>query len=194
MKKLLAVAIVLMIAVMAMTACASEHESEIAKEQRQQQEALDQYLAGEVDDANAVDEKVPDANAEPAEVVVIYYVSEGAKGLEKAMDDVPEIDDWELTEKLKAYKVLPETAQVVDIEPDKGILEYDGVESLTPRQAQAIINTFVENMGMQGQIKLLILGEEVLTSGYNADYENIDDTYTGGAADTTGAEGGPGVQ
>lgn len=190
MKKLLALVVVLMIAVMAMTGC-SEHESEISKQQRAQAEELESILA-EQDDKP--DEKLPDADAPEVVVVSVYSLADGNKGLVMNMEDVPELDDWELTQKLKAAGILPDTAQIINFVPEKGIIEYSGVPSLTPRKAQAIINTFAENMEIPGQITLSIDGKEVLTSGYNADYENIDDSYTGGIDDGISASGGPGVK
>jgi len=189
MKKLLAVIVVSIIAAMAVTGC-SEHESEIAKQQRAQAEKLEQIQAEEAEGSN---EKLPDADAPEVVVVSVYYPAGGTKGIVKDMEDVPELDDWELSQKLKAHGVLPEAAQVTEFDPDKGILEYSGVDSLTPREAQAIINTFAENLEIPVQITVLINGKEILTSGYNADYENVDDTYAGGADDGALSQGGPGV-
>jgi len=191
MKKLLAVVLVLMIAVMCMTGC-SEHQSEIAKDQAKQEAALDEYLKSEENETSSLKEKMEEYDGEPSVVVSVYSLADGNKGLVMNMEDVPEMDDWELTEKLKAYKVLPETAEVINIEPDKGLLEYTGVASLTPRQAQAIINTFAENYEITGQMTLALDGKDIMVSGYNADFENIDDTYAGGADDGYASQEGPG--
>jgi len=192
MKKFCILAVIMTVVALAVTGC-STHESELAKENREAEEKLEEYM--ETMETGGKADKVPDPNAEEMVIIALYSVADGDTGLKKNMEAVPEVDDWELTQKLIEYKVLPETAEVVNYEPEAHELEYDGCpDGITARQAIAIINTYVENAELEGQLKLIINGEEVMTSGYESAYEDVDDTYAGGADDADLSQGGPGME
>lgn len=191
MKKIIATMMMLAAVVALATGC-SEHESEISKQNKAAQEELEAYMATQATGGAA--DKVPDPNAPILEVISVYSVKDGDKGIEMNMSDCPEIDDYELTKKLIEFGTLPETAEVIDIDQETGILEYTAAPDLTARQAIAIINTFAENMGWEGQITLKVDGEEILTSGFESDYKNVTDDYQGGADDLGLTAGGPGAK
>ena len=194
MKKLmLAAAMIMMIAAVgiAVSGC-SKHESELEAQQRDLEESLEAYM--ETQETGGAADKVPDPNAEEVAIIFAYVPAEGSVGLERKLEDVPEIDDYELTQKLIEYEVLPDSAQVINFDPENHVLEYTAVEKLTPREAVAVLNTFIENMELEGQYDLKLDGETVMTSGFCGDYENIDDNYEGGADDFEVSTGGPGVQ
>ena len=194
MKKLmLAAAMIMMVAAVsiAVSGC-SKHESDLEAQQRDLEESLEAYM--ETQETGGIADKVPDPNAPEVAIIFAYVPAEGSVGLERKMEDVPEIDDYELTQKLIEYKVLPESAQVIDFDPENHVLEYTAVGTLTPREAMAVLNTFIENMELEGQFDLKLDGETVMTSGYCDDYENIDDNFEGGADDFEVSTGGPGVQ
>lgn len=194
MKKLMcAAAVVMMVAAVAIAVSGcSKHESELEAQQRDLQESLEAYM--ETQPTGGIADKVPDPNAPEVAIIFAYVPSEGSVGLDRKLEDVPEIDDYELTQKLIEYEVLPKDAQVIDFDPENHVLEYTCVESLTPRQAMSVINTFTENMELEGQFELKLDGKTVMTSGFSADYENIDDSFEGGADDFEVSTGGPGVQ
>ena len=127
---------------------------------------------------------------------MIYVPAEDGQGLEQKMDDVPSIDDEELTKKMIEYKVLPDGAELTVFDPVNHVMSFSGVSRLTPLEAMAIINTFTENFEFPDQWELQIDGDTVMKSGYNADYKNIDNTYEGGAEDFDAnvSSGGPGEQ
>ena len=194
MKKLmLAAAALMMVAAVsiAVSGC-SKHESELVTQQKEAKEALEAYM--ETQETGGAADKVPDPNAKPVVNVIVYYLSEDDAGLEKQLEDIPALDDYELTQKLVEYKVLPEGAEVIEFDPQKHTIGYTGVASLTPRQAMAVLNTFIENMELEGQYDLKLDGKTVMTSGFSADYENIDDSFAGGADDFEVSTGGPGVE
>lgn len=194
MKKLmLAAAMIMMIAAVsiAVSGC-SKHESELDAQQRDLEESLEAYM--ETQETGGAADKVPDPDAEEVAIIFAYVPSESGVGLERKLEDVPEIDDYELTHKLIEYKVLPEDAQVIDFDKDNHVLEYTCVETLTPRQSMSVLNTFIENMELEGQYELKLDGKTVMKSGYCDDYKNIDDNYEGGADDFEVSTGGPGVQ
>ena len=194
MKKLmLAAAMIMMVAAVsiAVSGC-SKHESDLEAQQRDLQESLEAYM--ETQETGGAADKVPDPNVKPTVNVFVYYLSEGDAGLERELEDVPELDDYEITQKLIEYKVLPNGAEVIEFDPENHAIGYTGVASLTPREAMAVINTFVENMELEGQYDLKLDGETVMTSGYCDDFENINDNYEGGADDFEVSTGGPGVQ
>ena len=194
MKKLmLAAAMVMMVAAVsiAVSGC-SKHESDLEAQQRDLEESLEAYM--ETQETGGAADKVPDPNAEEVAIIFAYVPAEGSVGLERKMEDVPEIDDYELTQKLIELNVLPDSAQVIDFDPENHVLEYTAVGTLTPREAMAVLNTFIENMELEGQFDLKLDGETVMTSGFCDDYENIDDNYEGGADDFEVSTGGPGVQ
>ena len=194
MKKLmLAAAALMMVAAVsiAVSGC-SKHESDLEAQQRDLQESLEAYM--ETQETGGAADKVPDPNAEEVAIIFAYVPAEGGVGLERKMEDVPEIDDYELTQKLIEYKVLPNSAQVIDFDPENHVLEYTAVETLTPREAMAVLNTFIENMELEGQYDLKLDGKTVMTSGFCDDYETIDDNFEGGADDFEVSTGGPGVQ
>lgn len=188
-KRIFALAVVMMMAVLAVTGC-STHESEIAKEQREAAAAMEEMFENQTPAEHRPDPTEPDAV-----VVEVFAVKSGDKGLVSELDSVPEVDDLELTRKLIEVGVLPETAEIIDYDHDLGVVDYTGVESLTPRQAQAVINTIKSaDLEFDDQITLRLEGKDILTSGFCADYESITDDYAGGANDSDGSEGGPGVQ
>lgn len=194
MKKLmLAAAMIMMVAAVsiAVSGC-SKHESDLEAQQRDLEESLEAYM--ETQETGGIADKVPDPNAPEVAIIFAYVPAEGSVGLERKMEDVPEIDDYELTQKLIELNVLPDSAQVIDFDPENHVLEYTAVGTLTPREAMAVLNTFIENMELEGQFDLKLDGETVMTSGFCDDYENIDDNYEGGADDFEVSTGGPGVQ
>lgn len=195
MKKRMCMAAVVMIMVAAISIAVSgcsKHESDLEAQQRDLQESLDAYM--ETQATGGAADKVPDPDAPEVAIIFAYVPSEGSMGLDRKLEDVPEIDDYELTQKMIEYGVLPKDAQVIDFDPENHVLEYTAVETLTPRQAMAVLNTFIENMELEGQFDLKLDGKTVMTSGFCDDYANIDDNYEGGADDFAVSTGGPGVQ
>lgn len=196
MKKLVCLMVMLVMAAalaMAATGC-SKHESEYDEHQEELSQALEEFQANQ--ETGGAADKVPDPNAEPAEIIMVYSVKEGDTGLEQHMDDVPTISDEDLSDKLVEYKVLPEGAELSVFDPYNNVISYTGVSTLTPRQAIAILNTFIENFEFDGQWELQIDGNPVMKSGYCADWKTVDDNFKGGADDfdSTSSASGPGVQ
>lgn len=188
-----------MTAVLAMTAAGcskqvSEQVSEQDVHQKELESALEEFQAAQ--ETRGASDKVPDPNAEPAEIVMIYTPAEGDVGLERHMDDVPEISDVDLSDKLVEYHVLPDGAELAGFDPYNNIINYTGVDGLTPRQAISIINTFIENFEFEGQWEVQIDGESVMKSGFCGDWKKIDDSFEGGSDDfdSTSSQSGPGVQ
>ena len=175
------------------TGC-SKHESEHDEQQEKLEEALEEFQANQ--ETGGAADKVPDPNAEPVDIIMVYSVKEGDTGLKQNMDDVPAITDESLSDKLIEYKVLPEGAELSVFDPYNNIISYTGVTELTPRQAIAILNTFIENFEFDGQWELQIDGNPVMKSGYCADWKTVDDNFEGGADDfdSTSSASGPGVQ
>lgn len=196
MKKILCMAVMLVMtaAIMMAAAGCSKHESEYDEKNEALEEALRDYM--NTHETGGAADKVPDPNAPAAENVMIYVPAEDGQGLEQKMDDVPSIDDEELTKKMIEYKVLPDGAELTVFDPVNHVMSFSGVSRLTPLEAMAIINTFTENFEFPDQWELQIDGDTVMKSGYNADYKNIDNTYEGGAEDFDGnvSSGGPGEQ
>lgn len=197
MKKVLCMVAMLAMAaavMMAATGCASKHESEYDEHQKEVEAALEEYVK-EYETGGAAD-KVPDPNAPAREVVMIYVPAEGDTGLEQILEDVPEITDEALTDKLIEMGVLPETAELIGFDPVNHVITYTGIARMTPREAMAVINTYTENFEFPEQWELKIDDETVMKSGYCDDWKNIDDTYEGGAEDfdAESSVGGPGVE
>ena len=196
MKKLVCLMVMLVMAAalaMAATGC-SKHESEYDEHQEELAQALEEFQANQ--ETGGAADKVPDPNAEPAEIIMVYSVKEGDTGLEQHMDDVPSISDEDISDKLIEYKVLPEGAELSVFDPYNNVISYTGVSTLTPRQAIAILNTFIENFEFDGQWELQIDGNPVMKSGYCGDWKTVDDNFEGGADDfdSTSSASGPGVQ
>lgn len=196
MKKILCMAVMLVMtaAIMMAAAGCSKHESEYDEKNEALEKALQDYM--NTQETGGAADKVPDPNAPAAENVMIYVPAEDGQGLEQKMDDVPSIDDEELTKKMIEYKVLPDGAELTAFDPVNHVMSFSGVSRLTPLEAMAIINTFTENFEFPDQWELQIDGDTVMKSGYNADYKNIDNTYEGGAEDFDAnvSSGGPGEQ
>lgn len=196
MKKILCMAVMLVMtaAIMMAAAGCSKHESEYDEKNEALEEALQDYM--NTQETGGAADKVPDPNAPAAENVMIYVPAEDGQGLEQKMDDVPSIDDEELTKKMIEHKVLPDGAELTVFDPVNHVMSFSGVSRLTPLEAMAIINTFTENFEFPDQWELQIDGDTVMKSGYNADYKNIDNTYEGGAEDFDAnvSSGGPGEQ
>ncbi len=197
MKKLLCMMIMLVMAAVIMLSlggCASKHESEYDEHQKELESALEEYQ--ESFKGGGIEDKVPDPDAPHRENVLIYVPADGNTGLEEKLDDVSEITDDELSQKLIDYGVLPQTAELIGFDPVNHVITYTGVSRLTPRQAIAVINTFTQNFEFPDQWELKIDDDTVMVSGYCADWKNIDDTYEGGAADFDPeiSSGGPGVE
>ncbi len=196
MKKILCMAVMLVMtaAIMMAAAGCSKHESEYDEKNEALEKALQDYM--NTQETGGAADKVPDPNAPAAENVMIYVPAEDGQGLEQKMDDVPSIDDEELTKKMIEYKVLPDGAELTVFDPVNHVMSFSGVSRLTPLEAMAIINTFTENFEFPDQWELQIDGDTVMKSGYNADYKNIDNTYEGGAEDFDAnvSSGGPGEQ
>ena len=183
-----------MAAAVIMTAAGcSRHDSDLDVEHKEIEEALEQYQKEQ--ETGGAEDKVPDPNAPEVEVVMIYYPEEGDMGLKKELSDVPELDDYELTQKLIEFKLLPEGAEVINYDPENRVLEYTSVSGLTPVQSMAVLNTFIENCNLDGVWELKIDGETVMKSAFCSDYDQIDDDYTGNEdADSAVSVGGPGVE
>lgn len=199
MKKVLCMMAMLAMAaaiMMTVTGCASKHESEYDEHQKEVEEALEEYVKDQKQVVSGPEDKKPDPNLPETDIVMIYSLASGNTGLNRELDEVPELDDYELTEKLIEYKVLPEGAEVVEYEPDEHIIGYAGLDGLTTREAMAIINTFSENLNSDGLWELKVNGETVMKSAYSPDWETIDDSYEGNEdfSDSEVSSGGPGVE
>lgn len=197
MKKLLCVMVMFVTAaaiMLSLGGCASKHESEYDEHQKELEAALEQYQ-NSFETGGAAD-KVPDPNAPHRENVMIYVPAEGNTGLDVKLDDVSEISDDELSQKLIDYGVLPQSAELIGFDPVNHVITYTGVSRLTPRQAIAVINTFTENFEFPEQWELKIDDDTVMISGYYDDWKNVDDTFEGGAEDFDPeiSVGGPGVE
>ena len=190
----LLVALVMAAALMMVTMGCSKQEPEQVETQQTQEETFEELKKAQ--EETTVAEKVPDQNAKPAEIVMIYALSGTDAGLERHMDDVPEISEGNLSDKLVEYHVLPDEAELMVFDPSRNIICYTGVSELTPRQAVAVLNTLIENLELEGQWELQLDGNVIMTSGFCSDWKTIDDSYEGGADDFDSdiSVGGPGVE
>lgn len=196
MKKLFCIMIMLVMAaaiMLSLGGCASKHESEYDEHQKELEVALEEYQ--QTYETSSAKEKL-EASGSSGESVMIYYPSDGNKGLERDLDGVEEITDESISQKLIDYGVIPQTAELIGFDPVNHVITYTGISDLTARQAIAVINTFTESFEFPEQWELKIDDDTVMVSGYCADWKNIDDTYEGGAEDFDSeiSVGGPGVE
>ena len=197
MKKVLCMVAMLAMAaaiMMTVTGCASKHESEYDEHQKELEAALEEYVNNY--ETGGAEDKVPDPNAPARENIIVYIPAEGNTGLEQKLEDVPEISDEAITDKLIEVGVLPETAELIGFDPTNHVITYTGISRLTPREAMAVINTYTEAFEFPEQWEIKIDDETVIKSGYCDDWKNIDDTFEGGAEDFDAevSAGGPGVE
>ena len=135
----------------------------VNQEEAAMKEAMESYLAEEAS-RDYVAEKVPDPTAPKVEVVSIYRPKDDtAVGLKQSMDDVEELDEYELFLKLVDYGVIDEDADLVSYEEQDGraTLELSGLKNQNRNNLVGITNTYTENLGLES-ITLIVEGKTLL--------------------------------
>lgn len=121
------------------------------------------------------EDKVPDPNVAPMDIVSVYSINEDATGLNQAMDAVEKLDAQPLVDKLIEYGVLDEgtTVNKFEIKDGIGTLDLSKAPAFDSGSAEkekwmlaAIGNTFIENYNNESgktdqlkQLKLLVEGK-----------------------------------
>lgn len=110
-------------------------------------------------------DKVPDPNAEPMEIISVYSQNDAGTGLNQAMDAVSELTADAIVDKLIEYGVLEEGTKVLKFDKKDGTATLD--LSKIPNKGSdgnaimmaAVGNTFIENFEVD-KLKLLVNGKD----------------------------------
>ncbi len=123
---------------------------------------------------STVSDKVPDPTTPELEVISVYNLEDGDKGIHKSMDAIDALDPNLLLNKLVEYKVVSENTEIVNFNEDgeKGNLELKGLDMSDNRTIVAVANTFIENYELYS-IAITVdgkkLGDEIIL---DKDYKN----------------------
>ena len=109
-------------------------------------------------------DKVPDPNVEPMEVIAIYSPNEEGNDLNQAMDAVNELTPQALVDKLIEYGVLDEGTEVLSYEESEGNASLDlsqmpeGSGDMADLLKDAVSSTFIQNFELD-EVTILVNGE-----------------------------------
>ena len=109
-------------------------------------------------------DKVPDPNVEPMEVIAIYSPNEEGNALNQAMDAVNELTPLALVDKLIEYGVLDEGTEVLSYEESEGTASLDlsqmpeGSGDMADLLKDAVSSTFIQNFELD-EVTILVNGE-----------------------------------
>ncbi len=168
MKKLIAVFGLTVLVAASAAACASSHTSKIQDQAATQQASLE--AAMQTGEAGGAWDKVPDPTTDPEIIISVYVPAAGGEGLDKQMDSVPVMEDDTLLGKLKELGALPEDVAFVSYSEEAtgeteaagpgvsageqtagkaGTLTVSGLKDPDRRTVAAIVNTYIENNGLE---------------------------------------------
>ena len=194
MKKLM-IGLLSGLAVISMVACSPTTKETSPAET----ESVSGMPTGTVESAGGIEDKVPDPDAEPVEIVSIYSPDSNGTRLKKVMGELPELDAQALVDQLIAVGVLEEGTEVLDFtvegeastevgpgvaadeatsgEGKIGTLNLSQVPVLSDAAKEelmlgAVGNTFIENYELD-ELKLLVNGENYTS----ANIQQGDDDY-----------------